>query len=145
MGAGARLHVHPELLNFADDQTTFLKAADFLVSHSFSASASTRLVELASKRLETTRQSVLFGDLLACDRFDVMDRLGSVQSNTLVICGVDDQMTPVRYAQYLASSMPNAQINVIPNAGHMVMLEQPCLVADSLCVFKGVSFLPGRN
>jgi pimeloyl-ACP methyl ester carboxylesterase len=96
--------------------------------------------------MEATRQSVLYGDLLACNRFDVMDRLGAIQQNTLVICGVDDQMTPVRYAQYLSNSMPNARLNVIPNAGHMVMLEQPQLVANSLLSFlKDISFHPGEG
>jgi pimeloyl-ACP methyl ester carboxylesterase len=96
--------------------------------------------------METVRQSVLYGDLLACDRFDVMDHLGEVQQRTVVICGADDMMTPVRYAQYLASSIPNAQLNIIPNAGHMVMLEQPRLVADSLLSFlNDVSYHPGEG
>jgi pimeloyl-ACP methyl ester carboxylesterase len=104
------------------------------------------LVELAAKRMEENRQSVLYGDLQACNQFDVMDRLGSIQQNTLVICGEDDQMTPVRYAQYLSSSMPNARLNVIPNAGHMVMLEQPLLVANCLQEFlKDITYHPGEG
>jgi len=146
IGAGARLRVHPELLNYADDQTTFFKATDFLATCSFSPNTSPHLVELASKRLETTRQSVLYGDLLACNRFDVMDQLGSVHAETLVICGADDLMTPVRYAQYLASSIPHARLNVIPNAGHMAMIEKPHLVVESLLAFlKDISFLPGER
>ena len=55
-------------------------------------------------------------------------------------------MTPVRYAQYLSSSIPNAQLSVIPDAGHMVMLEQPHLVANSLRSFlNDISFLPGEE
>lgn len=146
ISSGSRLRVHPELLNYTADLTTFYKAIDFLVSHSFCPDTPPRFVELAAKQLETTRQSVLLGDLLACDRFDVMDHLGAVQQETLVICGADDQMTPVRYAQYLASSIPHAHLSVIPNAGHMVMLEQPRLVTDSLLSFlKDVSFLPGER
>ena len=146
MGSGARLRVHPELLNFAADQTTFYKTVDFLISHSFCSHTPKRLVELVSQRLEATRQSVLYGDLLACDRFNVMDHLGAIQQETLVICGADDEMTPVRYAQYLVSSIPHAQLNVISNAGHMVMLEQPHLVAENLLLFlQHVSFLPGEG
>jgi pimeloyl-ACP methyl ester carboxylesterase len=63
-----------------------------------------------------------------------------------VICGDDDQMTPVRFAQYLSSFMPNARLNVIPNAGHMVMLEQPLLVANSLQSFlNDITFRPGEG
>jgi len=146
IGTGARLRVHPEVLNCAADQTTFYKAANLLINCSFSPATSSRLVDLASKRMDTMRQSVLYGDLMACDRFDVMGCLGLVRQNTLVICGSDDLMTPVRYAQYLSSSIPNAQLNIIPNAGHMVMLEQPRLVAECLLSFlKEVSFHPGEG
>jgi pimeloyl-ACP methyl ester carboxylesterase len=75
-----------------------------------------------------------------------MDRLGSISQNTLVVCGEEDQMTPVRYAQYLASTIPNAQLKVIPNAGHMVMLEQPHLVAECLLSFLNNTQLhPGEG
>jgi len=146
ISAGARLRVHPDLLNYVADQTTFEKAVDLLVSYSFGSSAAPRLVELASKRVIETRQSVLYGDLQACNRFDVMDRLGAVHQPTLVVCGADDQMTPLRYAQFLSSAIPNAQLSVIPNTGHMVMLEQPRLVADCLLAFLlEISFHPGEG
>jgi pimeloyl-ACP methyl ester carboxylesterase len=146
ISGGARLRVHPELLNYAADPTTFHKAAELLVSYSFSLNAPPRLVELASKRMLATRQSVLYGDLQACNRFDVMDRLGSVQQPTLVVCGADDQMTPLRFAQFLSGAIPNARLSVIPSAGHMVTLEQPRLVADSLLSFlHDISFHPGEG
>ena len=117
-----------------------------MVSFSFSPATPTRLIELASQRFKAPRQSVFYGDLLACNRFDVTERLGMVQQDTLVICGADDQMTPVRFAQYLSSSIPNARLSIIPNAGHMVIMEQPRVVADSLLSFlKDISFHPGEE
>jgi len=146
ISGGARLRVHPDLLNYAADKTTYSKAAEFLVSNFFSTNASPRLVQLASKRLLETRQSVFLGDLQACDRFDVMNRLGMIQQPTLVVCGTGDQMTPLRYAQFLSNTIPNAQLSIIPDAGHMVMLEQPRLVAESLLSFlKGIPFHPGEE
>jgi pimeloyl-ACP methyl ester carboxylesterase len=67
----------------------------------------------------------LYGDFLACDAFDVMDRLGEVKQRTLIVCGEDDRMTPLRYARTLAERMPEARLEVLPGAGHMAMLEQP--------------------
>lgn len=146
IGAGARLRVHPEILNYVADPTTFLKATDLLVSYSFSTNASPRLVELASKRLLETRQSVVYGDLLACNHFDVMEQLAAIKQPTVVVCGADDQLTPLRFAQFLANSIPDARLNIVPAAGHMVMLEQPRLVADSLLSFlQDISFLPGEG
>ncbi len=146
IGAGARLRVLPEVLNYVADQTTYYRATDMLVSCSFSAEAANRLVELASKRLVETRQSVLYGDLAACNRFDVMDQLGAIDQPTLVVCGAEDQMTPLRYAQFLANAIAEARLEVIPGAGHMVMLEQPVRVADSLFSFlRDLVYLPGEG
>jgi pimeloyl-ACP methyl ester carboxylesterase len=146
IGAGARMKVRPELLSYISDSTTFYKATKFIVSSSFSPAAPPRLVELASRRMEVTRQSVLYGDLVACDHFDVMNQLDAIRQSTLVLCGADDQLTPVRYAQYLSRLIPNACLCVVPNAGHMVMLEQPHLVAERLLLFlKDISFYPGEG
>jgi pimeloyl-ACP methyl ester carboxylesterase len=146
ISGGARLRVHPDLLNFIADLTTFDKAIELLVSYSFSSNAPPRLVKLASKRMLETRQSVLYGDLQACNRFDVMDRLGAVHQPTLVVCGADDQLTPLRYAQFLSSAIPNAWLSVIPHTGHMLMLEQPRLVADRLLAFlQDITFHPGEG
>jgi pimeloyl-ACP methyl ester carboxylesterase len=146
ISAGARLKVNTDILSYAADKTTFMKAADLLVSYSFSNSTPSRLIELSSRRMVETRQSVFLGDLLACNCFDVMDSLGSVVQPTLVVCGTEDRMTPLRYAQFLSNSIPHAQLCLVPNAGHMVMLEQPRLVADGLLSFLGaVSFHPGEG
>jgi pimeloyl-ACP methyl ester carboxylesterase len=84
--------------------------------------------------------------LQACNKFDMMDRVADIVKPTLVLCGADDQMTPLRYAQFLASGIPDASLAVVPNAGHMVMLEQPRLVADYLLNFlQGVLFRPGEE
>jgi pimeloyl-ACP methyl ester carboxylesterase len=146
ISAGARLRVNPDILGYAADQTTFLKAADLLVSYSFSANTPSRLIELSSRRMLETRQSVFLGDLLACNCFDVMEHLCAINKPTLVVCGTEDEMTPLRYAQFLANTIPHAQLFTIPNAGHMVMLEQPRLVANGLLSFLGaVSFHPGEG
>jgi pimeloyl-ACP methyl ester carboxylesterase len=137
VGAGARLRVAPELLEQASNQTTFLNAVNTLISWSFSVHAPTRLTELAGRRMAETRSSVLYGDFLACDEFDVRDRLGELRQPTLIVCGSEDQMTPVRHAQFLASGIPQAALKLIPNAGHMVMLEQPQAVATAIGEFVG--------
>jgi pimeloyl-ACP methyl ester carboxylesterase len=137
VGAGARLRVAPELLEQASNQTTFLNAVNTLISRSFSVHAPTRLIELAGRRMAETRSSVLYGDFLACDEFDVRDRLGELRQPTLIVCGAEDQMTPVRHAQFLASGIPQAALKLIPNAGHMVMLEQPQAVATAIGEFVG--------
>lgn len=136
-GAGARLRVSPELLEQTSNPTTFSNAVTTVINRSFSSHAPARLIELATRRMAETRSSVLYGDFLACDEFDVRDRLVELHQPTLVLCGAQDQMTPVRFAQYLASEIPNAVLKTIPDAGHMVMLEQPLAIAAAIGEFVG--------
>ncbi|MEJ2265497.1 MAG: alpha/beta hydrolase [Anaerolineales bacterium] len=135
LGAGARLRVQPDILQNTSNETTFQSAIDQVVGCSFSEQAPERLVELAAKRMDETRPSVLHGDFLACDAFDEMERVSQISQPTIVICGAEDQLTPARYAQFLADKIPGAHLEMIPNAGHMVMLERPNVVAEALMEF----------
>jgi pimeloyl-ACP methyl ester carboxylesterase len=75
---------------------------------------------------------VVHADYLACDNFDVLPRLGEIHCPTLVICGSNDQLTPTKYSQYLADQIPEASLVIVDDAGHMVMLEQPEAVVESI-------------
>jgi len=78
-----------------------------------------------------TGPDVLFGDFTACDQFDVMDQLEKIGAPTLVIVGSDDQLTPVKYAHFLAEHIAIASQLTVEGAGHMVMLERPSEVAKA--------------
>ena len=61
-----------------------------------------------------------------------MDQIGEIQTPTLVICGEDDLMTPVKFSRYLADRIDSANLVLVPGAGHMVMLEKPDVVAEAV-------------
>jgi pimeloyl-ACP methyl ester carboxylesterase len=114
---------------------------DEIAIRAFSPQTSRKLVELAVQRMSEIRPSVLYGDFLACNDFDISTRLAEIQQPTLILCGADDQMTPPRYAQFLASGIPDAELALIPEASHMLMLEQPTQVAKALIDFlSGISY-----
>mgnify|MGYP001766084260 CR=1 FL=1 len=141
VSSGARLKVNPALLEIAANEAAFQTVVELVVSWSFGASAPAQLLDLAARRMAETRPAVLYGDFQACNLFDVTTRLGEIQAPTLVICGSDDRMTPLRYAQYLADHIPGARLAAVPGAGHMVMLEQPQAVAVALSEFlAGISY-----
>lgn len=135
IGAGARLQVSNILLETASSPTTFHNAIDTIVSWSFAPQTSEQLKDLAAKRMTDIRYSVLYSDLLACNAFDVTEHVDKLQCPTLVMCGEQDKMTPKRYSQFLADRIPHSQLAVIPDAGHMVMIEQPAIVAESILAF----------
>jgi len=134
-GAAPRLRVASDLLENASNATTLQNAINLVTSRSYSTGTAPAFSQLAGRRMAETRPSVLYGDFMACDAFDVSDRLDQVSVPTLVVCGQDDQMTPPRLAQLLAAGIPRATLEIIPNAGHMVQLEQPVASAAALSGF----------
>jgi len=108
----------------------------------FSANVSPALLELSKRQMMEIRPPVLLGDFLACDAFNVMEQLPRIKPPTLILCGAEDAMTPVKYSQFLKEGIANSQIHVIENAGHLVMLEQPETVAELLKSF--VKSIPPR-
>ncbi len=135
IGGGARLRVAPALLDGASSPTTFHRTVETITSCSFSEKTPARLIELAARRMGETRPSVLHGDFLACDAFDEMDRISQIRKPTLIVCGNDDRMAPLRYSQFLAKNIAGAALKPIPEAGHMVMLENPQAVAKIMADF----------
>ena len=146
VGSGARLRVAPAILENTASPTTFPTAVETITSWAFSPKTDPHLVELAAKQMGETRPAVMHGDFLACDAFDVMPDLPKIRVPALVLVGKEDKMTPVRYSQHLADQLPRAELKIIPDAGHMVMLEQPQAVADALSDFvSGIRYTPGRG
>jgi len=144
VGTGARLRVAPALLENTAREETFPTIIDMISEWAFSPQADPRLVELAAQRMAEIRPSVLHGDFTACDAFNIIETLGDIKAPSLAICGENDQLTPARYSQYLADHIPNAEVQIFPGAGHMVMLEKPEEVAESLLAFLSkISNIPG--
>lgn len=124
VSTGARLRVDPARLDayrrgeYREEWTRL----------SFSPKAPEQLIAQAIEDARRTDPAVRYRDFLACDAFDVIDRVGSVNVPTLVICGQDDVATPPKFARYLAEKIPGAKLCLVEDAGHMVMVEKPEVV-----------------
>jgi pimeloyl-ACP methyl ester carboxylesterase len=123
IGTGARLRVLPAVLT--NIQERFPEAVRLMSDYAFSRETSTDLVQRGMETIRKTGATILYGDLTACDQFDIMDRVGEISVPTLVVCGRDDLLTPPKYAQYLVDRIRNARLEIVEGAGHMVMIEQP--------------------
>ena len=145
LSGGARLVVSPELLDNTSSASTLPLAIKAISKWAFSPATSQRLKELALARMAETRPTVLHGDFLACNEFDVIGRLKKIRVPTLVLCGRDDRMTPMNYSEYLASQIELARLVRIENAGHMVMLEKPQEVMAEIQAFiASIDYQPGN-
>jgi len=54
-----------------------------------------------------------------------MQEIEHLHVPTLVVCGSEDVLSPVKYSQYLAAKIEHSTLEVIENCGHMLMLEKP--------------------
>jgi len=59
----------------------------------------------------------------ACLAHDTLDRLGDIPHPTLVLCGRNDQLTPVKLHQQLVDGMPDARLSTLSYGAHLVMVE----------------------
>jgi pimeloyl-ACP methyl ester carboxylesterase len=51
-----------------------------------------------------------------------MDR---IRVPALIITGDHDQLTPLKYGEYLAANIRGGVLKIIQGAGHIAMLEKP--------------------
>ena len=125
IGTGTRLRVNPQFLGLVetgiDDPPMWIK--DFveprysLVAPCLKDNVIKEVVEMGAR--------VQLSDFRCCDQFDVMDKIYQVRIPTLVICGSEDQMTPVKYSKYLVDRIKDARLEIIDGGTHYVFMEKP--------------------
>lgn len=123
IGSGARLRVHPFILEglIKEPSKTLQTLADYCLSNSSPDLLRNTIREKYGKSDPMT----IHGDLSACDKFDVMNRLQEICVPTLVVVGAEDTLTPVKYSKYLSEKIKPSSLVTIPGAGHLVMMEKP--------------------
>ena len=129
IGGGARLRVLPALLEAAREQPE--RAGYTVVEMSF-ASAHTQEVAPYVAGQAPLAPGALYRDLAACDSFDVMAELPTINQPALVLVGAEDRLTPPKFARYLAEHLPHPSLCEIADAGHYVAIEQPEAVARAI-------------
>jgi len=124
IGTGARLRVHPDFLASVRQMIEDESAWREYVSDACGAADP----EVRSAMIEARMRigsAVMLNDLLCCDKFDIMDRVHNIKLPTLVICGSEDEMTPVKYTKYLADKIEGAIKVIVDGATHAVAREKP--------------------
>jgi pimeloyl-ACP methyl ester carboxylesterase len=64
---------------------------------------------------------------------DTLARIGTLRAPTLVSVAEDDILVPPRFSRALAAAVPNAQLRVVPRAGHCLFWERPD-VFNTMCL-----------
>jgi pimeloyl-ACP methyl ester carboxylesterase len=123
VGPGARLRVLPAILNGIKDH--FEETVRKITQFAYSRKAPLDLIDKGISNLMRCRPEVLYSDFLACDRFNLMKEVEKIDLPTFILCGEEDEMTPVSYSKFLHDRIKGSKMEVFPDAGHMVMMESP--------------------
>ncbi|MBV1701217.1 MAG: 3-oxoadipate enol-lactonase [Hyphomicrobiales bacterium] len=78
------------------------------------------------------------GYAVCCGAIGVMDLhplLAKITAPVLVVAGRVDPATPVHVAQDICDHIPQAELLVLPQASHLLAVEQPAAVASHLLAF----------
>ena len=144
ISTGPRLPIPAAVLENGANTSTLPQAINILEEMSFHSKTPPLLRETVGKRLMCVRQTLLYGDWLACDRFNAGGNIESIHTPALVVCGTADRLTPLHFSELLASQIPGAALQTVDGAGHMVILEQPRHVAKLIGVFlTTITYTPG--
>ncbi len=131
VNSGARLKVNSTILEKLSRGEHPLET----IKYSYSVKVPSKTLEQAAEEMKTVSTQVLLADFQACNDFNLIDSVQRITLPTLVLCGQEDRMTPVKYSEYLAGEIPQALFTLIPDAGHMSMLEQPEAVNKAIMDF----------
>jgi pimeloyl-ACP methyl ester carboxylesterase len=137
VGTGARLRVLPAILDGV--RKNFKETVLMMTRYAFSRKAPQEFIERGIDQLMQVRPEILHGDFLACDRFDIMKEVDKIQLPALIVCGDEDELTPVKYSQYLHDRIKGSRFEVLPKAGHMVMMESAEPFNERVKAFVGDS------
>lgn len=130
VGSGARLRVLPAVLDGL--LSDYEGAVGLICESAYSSHAPRGLVRQGQRQMLLVPAQITYDDFAACNAFDVMPRLSEIHCPTLVICGTEDRLTPPKSAVFLTEKIAGAEIQLIDDAGHMVMTEKPELVGEAI-------------
>jgi pimeloyl-ACP methyl ester carboxylesterase len=139
LGIASRMPVHPDLLKAAESGDH--AAVDLIASWGYGRRAhlggaqapGTWMLGGSIRLLERGPDRVLGVDLAACNAYlGAADAARKVTCPVLVVAGEIDRMTAPAGARELAANFQDARTIAVPNAGHLMMVEQPDRTLDAL-------------
>lgn len=92
-----------------------------------------QIAKFTPELIAATPIDVVSDFVLAFREHDMHDALGTFAGvETLVLVGDKDMMTPALHSEQLVRAIPHAEHIVVPEAGHMVLLECPDVVNEAI-------------
>ena len=105
----------------------------FVDLYSFASPVPLSIVRLTSDMIFKTRIEVISDFMETLDSHDKRESLEQfIGVETLVLNGVQDQLTPPEHSDEIVRMVPGAEHVLVEDAGHIIMLEHPDVVNEQL-------------
>jgi 3-oxoadipate enol-lactonase len=115
------------------------------VFHEDSLADKVDLVEkLRSVVFSNSQHIIIMGLTALAERSETCSILSEIVIPTLIICGREDEVTPLSQSQFMNANIEGSVLHVIDNAGHVSNLEQPdafnSILLDFLSALSSLDF-----
>jgi 3-oxoadipate enol-lactonase len=90
------------------------------------------VIERFDAQFRENTPACLASAMRAIGQVDTIDRLAGLRVPTLVLCGAEDNLTPIAQAEELGNAIPGARFEIVPDAGHFSNIENPDHVNGAL-------------
>ncbi len=81
--------------------------------------------ELSNVVFANSQQIITMGLIALAERSETCTTLNSITIPTLIICGREDEVTPLDQSIFMNSAIKGSILHIIENAGHVSNLEHP--------------------
>ena len=101
--------------------------------YSYASPVPESLVRFTAEMISATPIEVVAEYLPTFDLHDKHEALAALDGiETLVLSGADDLLTPPEHSEEIVQRLPGAEQVLVPEAGHLVMLEHPDVVTQAI-------------
>ncbi len=118
---GARLRVHPHLLNLLK-MGQKREALEWILQYMVPKTCPKDIRQLIEKKWMACSTNTILADFLACHMFDRLEDVSNIRVPTLIFVSDDDKLTPVKYSHYLHENIDGSELYVLQESGHVPML-----------------------
>jgi pimeloyl-ACP methyl ester carboxylesterase len=95
-----------------------------------------QLVERVREIMKKTSTNGMVGALIGMkNRPDSTGKLSQIEVPTLILYGADDQIIPFEDVETMQDAIPDVHLRILPDAGHLLNLEQPELFNRAVLTF----------
>jgi pimeloyl-ACP methyl ester carboxylesterase len=116
-----------------------------LARRAFGRNPSHSHIELTRELVASCVPATLFPSGFGLVMHDAEEALAATRTPAMVIGGELDNITPIAFSRRMAELLPDAELHVLPDAGHQLMLERPDELAQLLDTFAARLPTPARR